>query len=175
VWGAPTTRLIGIDAVQREGVKVHIQVERGAEALDDGDGAALLRRDAPFLACTPTKLRERRADEGAQRLAREPCVVQTAVTERVGERQHPLADRHLGQHAVEEMRCRIRHPASSARSAEAAALAREYDQAIVARCAAVEAQEAMRESAAAEEGAKLLLDEARVYVGKTFWTRTTLC
>ncbi|MDE0886967.1 MAG: hypothetical protein OSB70_15700, partial [Myxococcota bacterium] len=53
------------------------------------------------------------------------------------------------------------HPATSARGTEAAALARERDQAVVTTRVAVNAQEAMREHAAAQEGAKLLLDEAR--------------
>jgi hypothetical protein len=74
---------------------------------------------------------------------------------------NPLADRHIGQDAVDEVRCGVRHPASSTRRAEAAPLAREGDQAIVSTRVAMETKEAMREHAAAEEGAKLLLDEAR--------------
>jgi hypothetical protein len=58
------------------------------------------------------------------------------------------------------MRRRIRHPAPAARGTEAAALAREGDQAVVTTGVAVDAQEPVREHATAKEGAKLLLDEA---------------
>ncbi len=50
---------------------------------------------------------------------------------------------------------------SPARGTEAALLAREGNQAIVATGVAVDAEEPVREHAAAEEGAKLLLDETR--------------
>ena len=63
--------------------------------------------------------------------------------------------------AVDKLSSGVAHPATSARGTEAAALARESDQAVVTTCVAVNAQEAVREHSAAEEGAKLLLDEAR--------------
>ena len=154
-------RPIGVDAVERQGVEVDVQVERRPEALDERDGAALLRLLAPVLARTSSKLREQRADERAQHLARQPRVVRAAVAERVRKRQHPLPDRDLGQHPIDQMRRRVRHPAAAARRTEAAALAREGDQAVVTAGVAVHAEEAVREHAAAEEGAKLLLDEAR--------------
>jgi hypothetical protein len=57
--------------------------------------------------------------------------------------------------------CRgVGHAAPAARGAEAAALAREGDEAIVAAVVAVQAQEAEGEDATAQEGAELLLDEA---------------
>jgi hypothetical protein len=100
-----------------------------------------------------------------------------AVAEGIRKCQHPPADRNLGQNAIDEMgggvpakrsfaciaaaSLPLGHPESSARRAEAAPLAREGDQAIVSTRVAMETKEAMREHAAAEEGAKLLLDEAR--------------
>jgi hypothetical protein len=58
------------------------------------------------------------------------------------------------------VRSGVGHPATAARRAEAAALAREGDDAIEAAAVAVYADEAVREDPAAEEGAKLARDEA---------------
>jgi hypothetical protein len=58
------------------------------------------------------------------------------------------------------MRGGVGHAATAARRAEAAALAREGDDAIEAAAVAVHAHEAMREDPAAQEGAKLPRDEA---------------
>ena len=152
---------LGVDAVQREGVEVEVQVVRRAEPLDEGDGAALLGANAPPPSCASAKLREQGTNEGAKDFAREPRVVGAAEAERVGEREHPLTDRHLGQNTVDQMRSRIRHTASSAGRTEAAALARECDQAIVSAPITAESEEAVCEDATAEECEKLLLDEAR--------------
>ena len=58
------------------------------------------------------------------------------------------------------MRGSIGHSTSAAGRTEAAALAREGDQAVVAAVVAVETEKAVRQDAAAKERAKLLLDEA---------------
>jgi hypothetical protein len=59
------------------------------------------------------------------------------------------------------MRGGVGHPAPAARGTEAAALARERHEAIVAAVVAAQAQEAVSQDAAAQEGAELLLDEVR--------------
>jgi hypothetical protein len=57
--------------------------------------------------------------------------------------------------------CReIRHAVAAATGAKAPAFARKGDEAIEAAIVAVQAQEAMGEDAAAQEGMELLLDEA---------------
>jgi hypothetical protein len=76
---------------------VEVLIEGGAEALDEGDGAALVARDAPPMSRAPAELGEERAEEGAKHLAREPRVVEAAVAERIGERKDPLAHRLIGQ------------------------------------------------------------------------------
>jgi hypothetical protein len=40
-------RRVGVGTVQREGVEMKVQVERRAKALDEGDGATLLRSEVP--------------------------------------------------------------------------------------------------------------------------------
>lgn len=157
----PLADRVGVDAVERQRVEVDVQIERRAEALDEADGAALLRANAPLPPRAPAQLREQGPDEGAQHLAREPRVVGAAVTEWVGQREHPLTDRHLRQHAIDEVSRRICHATPATRRTEAAALAREGDEAVVAALVAVEPKEAVCENATAKERAKLLLDEAR--------------
>lgn len=78
-------------------MEVEVLIEGGAEALDEGDGAALVARDAPPMSRAPAELGEERAEEGAKHLAREPRVVEAAVAERIGERKDPLAHRLIGQ------------------------------------------------------------------------------
>src|SRR6059036_2601400 len=94
-------------------------------------------------------------------LAREIAIVGAGVAKRVWEREHPLADRHGRENAVGEERRGVGHAAPATRGAEAAAFARERHEAIVAAVVATQAQEAVGEDAAAQEGAELLLDEVR--------------
>jgi hypothetical protein len=58
------------------------------------------------------------------------------------------------------MRGGVGHPAAAARRVEAAALAREGDDAVEPAAVAVRAYEAIGKDSAAQEGAKLALDEA---------------
>lgn len=137
-----------------------VQVQGRAEALNEGDGAALATRRAPLALCSPAERREERTEKGAEDLAGECSVIGAAVAERVGKRQNPLADGYFRQDAIDEVRGGIGHSASSAGGAEATPLARERDEAIVSAGVAVEPQESMSQDSAPEVRAKLLLDEA---------------
>ncbi len=99
----------------------------------------------------PSKLREQGSDEGAKHGARELRVVGAAIAEGIGQRKHPLPNRDLGQNSVDQVRGGIDHPTSAARRAEAATLARECNQAVMAAVVAVETEEAVRQNAAAKE------------------------
>jgi hypothetical protein len=109
----------------------------------------------------PPQLGEQRSQECAKNLARERAIVGAAVAKGVGQREYPLTDRHHREHAVHEVRRGVGHAPAATRRAEAAPLARERHESIVAALVAAQAQEAVREEAAAQEGAKLLLDEVR--------------
>jgi hypothetical protein len=96
--GKETRRVVlvaGIDAIEREGVEVEVQVQGRAEALNEGDGAALAPRRAPPDPCSPAQRSEERPEKGAQHLAGERSVVGAAVAERMGQRENPLADGHF--------------------------------------------------------------------------------
>ena len=152
------------------------RAQLGRETLDEADRAALWGSHFPVLARAPPEFGEEGTQEGAKHLARESRVVGTAIAERVGKREHPLADRDFGQDAVDEV-CRglpakqsfaciavatlpLGYAVAAATWAKAPAFAREGDEAVEAAIIAVQAQEAMGEDAAAQEGMKFLLDEA---------------
>jgi len=111
----------GVDTVEDQRVEVEVCIQSGAEALDEGDGAALAARNAPLMSRVPAELGEERAEEDAEHFAREPRVVGAAVAERVGKREDPLANRHVGQDAVHEVRRRVGHAPPAAGGTEAAA------------------------------------------------------
>jgi hypothetical protein len=140
---------VSVDAVESQGVEVEVEIERRPEALEEGDGAALRVAGSPMTSRAPAQLGEEGPHEGAEHLARESRVVGTAVAERVGKREHPLADRNLGQNAVDEVCGGVGHAAAAAGGTKAAPLARKGDEAIVAAVVAVQAQEAVGEDAAA--------------------------
>jgi hypothetical protein len=77
------------------------------------------------------------------------------------DRQHPLAQRHGRQHAIDEVRRPFGHAPAAAARAEAPALAREGHEALEAAARAAQAREAVGEHAAGEKGAQLALDERR--------------
>ena len=106
------------------------------------------------------QLGEKRPHEGAEHLARELRVVGAPVAERVRKREHPLPDRYLGQDAVHEMGRRVGHAAAAAGRAEPAAACTRTQPGVVSTIVTVQAQKAMSQDAAAEEGAQLLQDEA---------------
>ena len=77
-------------------MEVEVQVQGGAKALDERDGAALAARHAQFAARAPAQGREQGAHEGAQDGRAQVSVVGQAVAQRKGQRGHPLADRDPG-------------------------------------------------------------------------------
>src|SRR3972149_5129141 len=97
----------GVDTVEDQRVEVEVCIQGGAEALDEGDGAALAARDAPLMSRAPAGLGEERAEEGVEDLAAEPGVVGAAVAKRVRKREDPRAGRRLGEDAAHEVRRRV--------------------------------------------------------------------
>ena len=77
------------------------------------------------------------------------------------QRQHPLAHRHMGDDVVHQVSGGLCHAPGSARRAKAAPLAGEGYKLVVAAFAATQAQEAVGQDAAFEEGVELVLDKLR--------------
>lgn len=84
-------------------MEVGRQVQRGAEALDERDRAALSLADTEKCSRSTPLFREHRSQEAAQDLAREPRIPGAAVSQRIRQREHPLPDRDLGQHPIDEV------------------------------------------------------------------------
>ena len=107
---------------------------------------------------------ERRADgaeEDPQDGAGDVRVVVEVGAQALGQGQHPLAHGQVGQDVVGEVGGHLRHTPGVARGADAAALAGEGDQAIMAAFVTTGSGEPVREDAAAEVGPEVLLDPGR--------------
>src|SRR5437867_2050685 len=92
----------------------------------DAGTKTLHERDSPALAVrystrtrTPPERGENRTDEDPNQGGQQRGVISDPVAECVGRRQHPLADRYIGNDAIYEMGCRIRHSPASTRRAYA--------------------------------------------------------
>lgn len=92
---------------------------------------------------------EARSDEQPEDLAHETRVGGQAVAQGEGEGAHPLADRHLGKHAIDQMCGGVGHAPASAGRAERAPLAQQRDQPVLAARIAVNPQESARRSSRA--------------------------
>ena len=71
--------------------------------------------------------------------------------------EHPLAHRHMGDDVVDQVRGSLRHAPCAARWAKASPLAGEGYKLVMPAVTAAQAQEAVRENAALEEGVELSL------------------
>ena len=74
-------------------------------------------------------------------------------------RQHPLPDRHLGNHLIDEDRSALGHAPRNARGAKPAPLAGERHQLLVRAVNAAHAQKSVRQNPAFEKALELVPDE----------------
>lgn len=161
VEGRRRERLLAREhAVPHQRMEMEVQVQRATQALREHDGA----RSATSDACARGALAqpsEQRAHEDAADRRTQLRVEGQEVADSKGEREHPLPDRDVRQHVVAQVRGGVGHAPSAARRAEAAPLAREGDQLVLAATRAVHAREAEGQDAAVEVAAELAPDEAR--------------
>jgi hypothetical protein len=96
-----------------------VQVQRVAEALNEGDGTA---PDPPVSTSKAGPAAQRAEDDPhkyPQYLRNEGAVVSKAVAQVKGERKNPLADRRFRENAIHYMGGGVRHPAAATGCAEA--------------------------------------------------------
>ena len=86
-----------VGAVEEEHVQVRVEVERGAEALDEGDGAGARAGAHTQSGAAHEEGGDRPVDD-AQDPGEHRGAGREQEPQRVGEREHPLADGLLGQH-----------------------------------------------------------------------------
>ena len=139
-------------------MKVDVEVERAAEALDKGD-CARARRERSFAACAATQVSEDHAQGNVERARDEQRVAGEKEARPARQGQDPLTHRHVRNHPVHEMSRGIVHPSGGAGRAEATPLARKRDQQLVAALGAAHPRKTMREDAAGEVTLELAHDE----------------
>ena len=139
-------------------MKVDVEVGRRAEALNQRDGAAVgFVRLEPGLTEQCVITRCITCSTGVTSLG---CAASSRRSGIGSDRTHWRIGT-CGDDVVHQVSRRLRHAPSAARRAKAAPHAAEGDKLVVAAVAAVEAQEAMRQDAAFEEGVELVFDEPR--------------
>ena len=84
-----------------------------------------------MMACTAPLVREQRANEGAQYFASKPGIPGAAITERVRQREDPLAHRDMRKHVVDEPGGCVRHSPNATGRAEPSTLAGAPDESTV--------------------------------------------
>jgi len=146
--------------IRDDAVGVGVEVERSAEALEEGDrsGLAVGEAQPPSAVALPG---EDDPEEGADQLAEELRVAGEGEAEPEGEAEHPLAVGDRGQQVVDEVSCGVVGPAGRAARAEPA-LAGVGDEPLEAAVGAAEPGEAAAEQPAVQVVPKFLFDEAGI-------------
>jgi hypothetical protein len=126
-------------------MKMHVQVQRAAKALHQGDRTAL-----PRAPCKPGFADQESADRAVhdpQCLTHRGRIAGEQEAQRKGNTQHPLTHRHRGQHLIDQQRRTLHHAPGAATGTEAAALAAEGDQFLGAAFGTAHPQEPVFQSA----------------------------
>ena len=97
-----------VDPVQHQQVKVDAQVQRAAEALDQGHGAGLRGRWGQSRLAD--QVRGDRPVDDAEHGRQGGRFGGKQEAQRERHAQHPLAQRLPGQHGVDQQRRRLHHP-----------------------------------------------------------------
>lgn len=109
-YPAEVQRAIGtldVHAVEKQHMEVNIEVQRTAEALDQGDRAGLGRLTEE--ARLPDQVRGDAAVDNAEYPTHDLRPARKQEAQRVRNAQHPLAHRLLGKHLVHEQRRTFGH------------------------------------------------------------------
>ena len=127
------------------------------ESLDEGDRAGI-GCGALQAGLLEQKPRDDAVDDPQHRCEQlGPCGKEDAKPDRKG--QHPLPDRHLGHHLLDQERSALGHAPRAARGAKPAPLAGERYPLLVCAVNAAHAQKSVRQNAALEKGLELVPDE----------------
>lgn len=151
------------DAVDGVDVKVQVEIEGAAKALNEGDESGLRlssggeTRVAPRASCVISA--ERTGDDDMHGV-QQGVVVGEAVAKRVRKRQHPLSRGHMGKDVVGEVRGELGHAPAVAAWTEAPCLAAVGAQVLVLAARATVPGEAEAEHAAAQVSGERFADEA---------------
>ena len=138
---------------------MRVEVQRVAEALNEGDGTAGCLAVRGRNARPAADRGEDGSDEDLQHIPDQGGVVSEAVAKGKGDRQHPLPDRRLWKDPVHEVSGGIGHVASCAGRTEPSAFAGEGDDPVQAAGVAVNPKETSCQNTAIKERAQFALHE----------------
>jgi hypothetical protein len=145
-------------AVQYDHVKVDVQVQRRAEALDQRHRAGVACRTGETRVLQQPA-RDRAVDR-AQYQRQRIRIPRQQIAQRKGQRQHPLSQGSLRQHLIGQQCRRLCHAPSTARGAKPALLAAERQQLFGVAVPAAHPQEPFLQSAALQIRVELFLHVA---------------
>ncbi len=135
--------------VEKQHVKVDVEIESAAETLNEGDRAGV--RAAVGEARLADEMSGDAAVDDTEHARERARVAGEQKAQREGQAQHPLAQGLvLRQHLLDEQRGTLGHAPRAAARAEAAALAAEGDESLSLAALATHAQKAVLESPAFE-------------------------
>ena len=146
-------------AVEDHHVEVEVGVEGRAEAVEEGDRPDL--RVRPGAGAAVAEAGADGAEQDPEYGAGESGVVVEEGADPLGDGEDPLADRERREDVVVQVRGDFHHPAGVAGGADAAALAREGDQALGGAVVTPDAGEAVSQDPAPEVGPEVVFDPAR--------------
>jgi hypothetical protein len=116
------------EAFDEENVKMHVEVQRAAKALHESDRTRATLARSVGATHEPFDLAEEdaidRGDDGG--------ILRGERTKIEGQGEYPLADRQVRKDAVDDVRAGVGHDAAGTRWTDAALLAGEGDDAVVA-------------------------------------------
>jgi len=144
-----------IGAVQEDHVKVRVEPEVRRAALHNRHRARLRAERAAGRRTLHVE-RVHALDEDAGEGRKQRAVVRKPAPPRERERHHPLAERGLREHPLDEVGCGGAHASTEARRAESAAFAAKRDESALVARAAPKPREAAAEQAAVEVRFELL-------------------
>jgi hypothetical protein len=146
--------------IRHQRMDVNIKIEGTPEALQDRHCAETAAPDAAPLRARPQPPAHRAQIHDDHRTAQR-MVPRDEIPQPRRQREHPLADRDGGKHAVDEMRGALRHPPASTTRTEPPAFAGKRHQSIDAAGRTPKPRESAGQAAAREELPELALDELR--------------
>ena len=138
---------------------MNVEIGRRAKSLDQRDRAAI----SPFSlqTCLPEQVARDHAVHHQQHGRHELGLCGQQQAQRNRQRQYPLAHRHARNDVIEQVRRCLCHAPGPARREEAASFAAEGHKLVVPAVAAMQAQEAVGQDAAFQEGVELVLHKLR--------------
>ena len=135
-------------------MNVHVQVQRGAKALDDSHGAAAAIDHTASLGLTPQPA-EHRAQIDRHHRPAEVVVPRQQVTQARRQSQDVLADGYVWKYVIDQVRGTISRTAPTATRAESSPLAGKRDQSIESAIRTPKPRDARRQAPTRQEVAKL--------------------